>query len=262
MSEQYEPSYYEIALTGRQVLVAFVILLVCLVAAFFSGVWVGRGGPAGARQAQTQVGGQVGGQAQAQSRAQAGTAGPDTGLAATESLSPSPGESPDRSPESEPSAGSGATASGEATGKEDGADALSFFDEEAKRGETAPAEKGDTGRGSTPAAAPSAAPERERPPAEEPGTTPERPRETVNPSGTLAGGDVVIQVFSSSDKDKAQEILDRLKANDFRAFISPVTDDGRTLYRVRVGPFEHQEDAERVAAELRRRLDLDTWITR
>jgi cell division septation protein DedD len=44
VSDQYEPSYYEIALTGRQVLVAFVVLLVCLVAAFFSGVWVGSGG--------------------------------------------------------------------------------------------------------------------------------------------------------------------------------------------------------------------------
>ena len=42
MSDSHEPSYYEIALTNRQVVVAFVILLVCLIAAFFSGVWVGR----------------------------------------------------------------------------------------------------------------------------------------------------------------------------------------------------------------------------
>ena len=39
----HEPSYYEIALTNRQVVVAFVILLACLLAAFFSGVWIGRG---------------------------------------------------------------------------------------------------------------------------------------------------------------------------------------------------------------------------
>ncbi|HSS49531.1 MAG TPA: hypothetical protein VLX28_11350, partial [Thermoanaerobaculia bacterium] len=42
MSEPHEPSYYEIALTNRQVVVAFVILLVCLLSAFFSGVWIGR----------------------------------------------------------------------------------------------------------------------------------------------------------------------------------------------------------------------------
>ena len=38
----HEPSYYEIALTNRQVVVAFVILLLCVVAAFLSGVWIGR----------------------------------------------------------------------------------------------------------------------------------------------------------------------------------------------------------------------------
>lgn len=42
MSHSHEPSYYEIALTNRQVLVVFVVLLVCVVAAFFSGVWVGK----------------------------------------------------------------------------------------------------------------------------------------------------------------------------------------------------------------------------
>ena len=42
MSHSHEPSYYEIALTNRQVLVVFVVLLICVVAAFFSGVWIGQ----------------------------------------------------------------------------------------------------------------------------------------------------------------------------------------------------------------------------
>jgi len=42
VSEPHEPSYYEIALTNRQVVVAFVILLVCLLSAFFSGEGPGR----------------------------------------------------------------------------------------------------------------------------------------------------------------------------------------------------------------------------
>jgi cell division septation protein DedD len=42
VSHSHEPSYYEIALTNRQVLIVFVVLLICVVAAFFSGVWVGR----------------------------------------------------------------------------------------------------------------------------------------------------------------------------------------------------------------------------
>ena len=43
VTDSHEPSYYEIALTNRQVLVAFVVLLLCLLGSFFSGVWVGRG---------------------------------------------------------------------------------------------------------------------------------------------------------------------------------------------------------------------------
>src|SRR3712207_7087128 len=34
------------SLTNRQVIVAFIILLVCLLSAFFSGVWIGREGTA------------------------------------------------------------------------------------------------------------------------------------------------------------------------------------------------------------------------
>ena len=42
MSPDHESSYYEIALTNRQVLTIFVVLLTCLVVAFLSGVWIGR----------------------------------------------------------------------------------------------------------------------------------------------------------------------------------------------------------------------------
>jgi cell division septation protein DedD len=51
LSESQEPSYYEIALTNRQVLVAFVVLLACVLLAFFAGVWVGKGSPAAATEA-------------------------------------------------------------------------------------------------------------------------------------------------------------------------------------------------------------------
>ena len=42
-SSEREPSYYEVALTHRQVLAGFVILLACLFAAFFSGIWMAQG---------------------------------------------------------------------------------------------------------------------------------------------------------------------------------------------------------------------------
>lgn len=216
MNEPYEPSYYEIALTGRQVLAAFVILLVCVVAAFFSGVWVAREG----------------------------------------------GEPDAARPEA-----------AEAEAPEHRPDELSFFEEEpmerprplgevakeARPGTTLREDVGD--RGAPPEVAGEAPPEEAgaRPPAAEP-PAPERPREAP-PGGSLASGDMVIQVLVSSEEAKAREILDRLTKNGFRAFLSPVTDGGRTLYRVRVGPFERRSDAEAVAERLRSSLNLDTWIT-
>jgi cell division septation protein DedD len=45
MSTVHEPSYYEVALTNRQVVTGFVVLLLSLVLVFFAGVWVGRTAP-------------------------------------------------------------------------------------------------------------------------------------------------------------------------------------------------------------------------
>jgi len=233
VSEQYEPSYYEIALTGRQVLVTFVILMVCLVAAFFSGVWVGR------EEARKNPGPQV-----AEVEAPQGPVGaePDAAVA-DEPAATEPGQ---------PEAGD--------EGADEGAvDPLSFFGKEDEepavpsQPERAP-ERAQEDRGAP------ARPDPE-PAGADSGGTPARPP-AASPTGGLAGGDVVIQVFSSSDRSKAQEILERLQANDFRAFISPLVDAGETFYRVRVGPFEYESDARRVAEELRRKLDLETWITR
>ncbi|HUP42175.1 MAG TPA: SPOR domain-containing protein [Thermoanaerobaculia bacterium] len=215
MNEPYEPSYYEIALTGRQVLAAFVILLVCLVAAFFSGVWVAR----------------EGGEPDA-ARPQAAEA-----------------EVPEHRP-----------------------DELSFFEEEpmerprplgevaqeARPGTTLREDVGDRGAAEpepgAPPEDPAATAATEPPPARDRGTA-------AGPGRSLASGDLVIQVLVSSEEAKAREILDRLTKNGFRAFLSPVTDRGRTLYRVRVGPFERKSDAEAVAERLRSSLQLDTWIT-
>jgi cell division protein FtsN len=52
LSDSQESSYYEIALSNRQVLIMFVGLLSCMVVAFLSGVWVGNNGGV---DAQTQL---------------------------------------------------------------------------------------------------------------------------------------------------------------------------------------------------------------
>lgn len=252
MSEHYEPSYYEIALTGRQVLAAFVILLVCLVAAFFSGVWVGRGGTGEAEAQPTEVVADAG---PGDDAAEEEAPPPDEDLeelsffegedGAAAGGGPRRGSGPDgpdgdrgESPRREPSGSGGDAPGGEPSGS------------------PRPASGGDGGEPGRDSGTPPARPA----PAEPPPPAPAPPAE-ANPSRSLATGDIVVQVFSSSEEDKARDVLDRLRENDFRAFLSPVADGDRTLFRVRVGPFEHMEEARAEAERLRERLGLETWIT-
>lgn len=92
-------------------------------------------------------------------------------------------------------------------------------------------------------------------------TTPSEPsrRRIVDPPPTSELS--VIQVFSTGDEPQARAVLDRLKGGGFRAFLSPVQVDGRTMYRVRVGPFRERAAAEREAERLKQLYKLDTWIT-
>ena len=51
-----------------------------------------------------------------------------------------------------------------------------------------------------------------------------------------------IQVLATSDRDKADALVARLVDADFKAFIVPSNEGGRTMYRVRVGPFSDRAD--------------------
>jgi len=271
-----EPSYYEIALTQRQVVIAFVILLTCLVAAFFSGVWVGSGGrgpQAGPLLAQSDGAG-------------AAPAAAPGSVQATEPASAA------ARPGGEPSAGTEpGDAAGGATGTGD-ADSLRFFSEEGRQAPSArpsptrpSAAQPSAAQPSTPRAEPGAEPRGEAAATTGPDgrrvyadpddprrrsnvATPVRPvpqaPELVDPrdTGPPGAGGPVIQVFSSHDQAQAQAVLDRLLLADLDAYLSPADVRGVVHYRVRLGPFRDQEQAEAVARQLRQDFQLETWITR
>ena len=71
----------------------------------------------------------------------------------------------------------------------------------------------------------------------------------------------MIQVFSSPDRTQARKVLDRLTSAGYQAFISPVEVDGRTMHRVRVGPYVDKDDAVSAAAKVEKAYSLDTWVT-
>lgn len=287
MAETHEPSYYEIALTNRQVVVAFVILLTCLVAAFFSGVWIGR--EATARAAQEQIVRNTPPPQDAEGKnleeleffdpkakkdhkdhkkEAAASASADAATRQDTVEKPVPGASSPIQPAPASSQGSQASQASQASPRK-----ATLADELAGRrtgtaarpqpsAETpapAPAPKR-----AVPAPAPAADEEAEEAPVPAPRKTAKARDKTASSSaGTTAAGKgaYVIQVFSSPDKAQADRIRAQLAGGGQKAFLSPIDRGGRTMYRVRVGPFKSHDDAQKVADKVRKAYRLDTWVT-
>lgn len=208
MSSDHESSYYEIALTNRQVLTIFVVLLTCLVAAFLSGVWIGR---------------------------RDGAEGPLTAATGEPPADPATAQMTE----------------------------LNFFSDGPERENRGGAEEKAPRRQPAPASqdpAPSPAIEETKPPpAQPPPSQPPPARRQAPDPATLAGR--VIQVFSTLDAAQADKLVKRLGEGGYPAYLVEENLQGRTTYRVRVGPYQQEARAQKVADELRREYRLETWIT-
>lgn len=277
MAETHEPSYYEIALTNRQVIVAFVLLLTCILGAFFSGVWIGR--EATARAAQDQI-----------VRNAPPPQGPQDGKSLDE-LEFFDAKNKNRKGADHKTAGDKtAGKSAETTEMQTAAAAApapapTLADDLARRTPAAgkktrtpppPAPVEEVAE--EPAPAPPPVP-RARPvpqPAAPAATVPARKGKnrdktaavTTAPARTghaaadsSSKGAYVIQVFSSADKTQADRIRAKLAGSGQKAYLSPIERGGRTMYRVRIGPFRSRGDAQTVADKVRKGYKMDTWVT-
>jgi DedD protein len=273
VSNSHEPSYYEIALTNRQVVVAFIILLVCLLTSFFSGVWIGR--ESAARNAEKMAANTAAPAAQE----------PQEGRSVQEYEFFEQPQAEGQAPQEEPTAPTPAAEPAE------GQDST-LLEDMGGEDEDFPME--DEQEAAPAAVVPSPSPSPvQQPTAEErrlarqrerqaqkaaQQTPPPRPEDTVRPrplpeaspstrqaapaaASSGGGGQVVIQVFSSPERDQAERIQKRLTSGGQKAFLSPVDVGGRTMYRVRIGPFATREAAQQVAEQVRKGYKLDTWVT-
>lgn len=273
MAESHEPSYYEIALTNRQVVVAFIILLVCLLSAFFSGVWIGREGTA-ARTAEDQI-------------LDTPPKEPKDGqnleeLAFFDDRNPDPtaGDATEKPPASvtPPQPPADTTLVEDVTGgfepEEETAAApkddanLTKAERRARRREAREAAEKRAAEekaalasqlAAKPAAKPVAKPARVEETPAAPSTTATRTARASEPA--VPKGSVVIQVFSSPDKAQADRIRGQLAGGGYTAYLSPVEKAGHTMYRVRLGPYGSRDDAQKVAEKVRKGYKLDTWVT-
>jgi cell division septation protein DedD len=287
VNESGEATHYQIELTSRQVLAALVVLLICLFASFFSGVWIGRNAEAdSAANELARVDEVARGGERFDFFSKTGTphaAGAAPSGAATDETRP--GEPDFPAPRAEASIDQGdfgpdpddaeiAPAEGDQTSMTDAdPDALFEGDEGAATDdELAPPE--EMGRRRRRAAA--QAKEEARVAAA--GSEPAAATGTATTSGGARTATAVppaagaakpaaaesgfhIQVLATSDRGKAEALVARLVGADFKAFIVPSNEGGRTMYRVRVGPFSDRAIAAGKAKELESRWGLDSWIS-
>ncbi|MEP7013561.1 MAG: SPOR domain-containing protein [Acidobacteriota bacterium] len=284
MSTNDEPSYYEIALTNRQVVSAFVILLGCLLVAFLSGVWIGKGQLASVETAQVLA------TPPDNATVEAGkpealdffediqTAGSDKGP--EPKIPPKPGTVPAVAEKPEPSPDTIFEGEESATPTPGTPNAPSAPNNMGGRQAAASERPSDKPlvRSEPPRAGSQAVKPATTPPAGAPAVT-EKPAdrarreaaEKPRPAGAdrqpTAGGDrepapgaIIIQVFASPSRDEAIKVRDRLRKGGEKAYLSPST-KGTPLYRVRVGPFKKRERAVAVAAKIQKSYKLDTWVT-
>lgn len=244
MPERHEHSYYEIALTGTQMVVAFVLVLACLLAAFFAGVYVGRDGSMPTLMAQTDAGAE-----EPPAEETEGGTEPDAfdffSEGEPEEAPPPPREIAEQA---DPNTTLLEDVDGEPRPRQEAQAERAPRDEVAGSAE-APAREAEPPQ---PAAGEQQQPQQQGP-VEQQETT---PAATAESSGGL-----VIQVFSSDSYEQAQQVLERLRGGDMPAFLSPVEVNNRTMHRVRVGPYSERARAEEIAQRVRRDYQLDTWIT-
>ena len=70
-----------------------------------------------------------------------------------------------------------------------------------------------------------------------------------------SAGRVVIQVGAFSDAAKVRDVRNKLEQAGVKTYTQAVEKDGKNTTRIRVGPFETKEEADKVAARIRK-LDL------
>lgn len=72
-----------------------------------------------------------------------------------------------------------------------------------------------------------------------------------NPSGAVGVQGYTLQVAALQNQEAAAELLTRLTAQGYAAYIVRTEENGQTWFRVRIGYFARQQDAQAVVNQLR-----------
>lgn len=87
---------------------------------------------------------------------------------------------------------------------------------------------------------------------EAPATTPPPTPEPASATNSSSTGMWAVQLGSFSSQENAERLAADLRNQGYAAFLSQVQTDGGQLHRVRIGPQKDRESAEEIAAQLER----------
>ncbi|HEX2896920.1 MAG TPA: SPOR domain-containing protein [candidate division Zixibacteria bacterium] len=74
------------------------------------------------------------------------------------------------------------------------------------------------------------------------------------------GSGFSVQLASATDEKYARYLVELWKSRGYEPFVTSITHDSQTYYRVRLGLFQTNAEANRVVAELADKYSLKTWI--
>jgi cell division septation protein DedD len=102
------------------------------------------------------------------------------------------------------------------------------------------------------------------PPAAPPAAAPApKVAEAANPVlAEPAGPGVAVQVSAFRVRGEADALATRLVGKGYKAYVVPPAPGAPALFRVRVGKFKDQREADRVAERLKKEEQFDPWIVR
>jgi DedD protein len=80
-------------------------------------------------------------------------------------------------------------------------------------------------------------------------------------SAPAAKGRLSVQVGAFGDSRAAEQLADKLRGTGLPVYVSPsAAAEGAKRWRVRVGPIATREEADRIAARLKSKEKLPTWV--
>jgi cell division septation protein DedD len=79
---------------------------------------------------------------------------------------------------------------------------------------------------------------------------------------SAGGGPIAVQVGAFATRKEADALAKKLSGRGYAVYVMNPIDDGRNVYRVRVGNYSTADEAQRVSARLTQQEKLKPWVIR